>query len=170
MRRILPFVIIALVVSSCGENKPSQQIPDIDSIGESGNIGKCSVSIENVYCWRDWQPVVEKPGKDAGSPLYIKTNINVDNSTGSAAKLSWEAYVFEMATRKFHPVGLIDKNGTPKWHGGIGDSEVKRAELMTHDGPYLDVGSQVILVFCLKDQGGQVVWVKSKKSQIERTD
>jgi len=170
MKKIVSLVMMALVVTSCVNNKPSQQIPDIESIGESGTLGKCSVSINRIYSWRDWQPIVEKPGKDWGSPLYMKCEVHVDNSTGSAAQLSWDAYVFEMAIGEFHPIHIIDKNGTPKWDGHVGDSEVKTAELMTNDGPYLDVGSQIILVVCLKDQSGHALWLKSKRSQIERTD
>jgi hypothetical protein len=172
-------MIVLLLLAGCNkwdevvpsvEKEPSHRIPAIDSVGESGNLGKCSVSIESVYCWRDWQPIVEKPGKDGGSPLYVKTNIHVDNSTGSATKLSWNAYAFEVTTGKYHPIELLDKNGTPKWHGEVGDSEVRTAELMTHDGPYLNVGSRIILVFRVEGQRGQTLWVKSKESIIERTD
>lgn len=170
MKAILPFVMLSLVVSSCTNNQPTQPIPDIDAMEESGNLGKCTVSIGVVYSWRDWQPNVQRPGQDGGSPLYIKVAVHADNSTGTALRLSWDAYVFDVATREFHPIELVDKTGTPRWDGRVGDSEVREAELMTHDGPYLAVGNQVIIVFRLRDQGRQVLWLQSKKSRIGRSE
>ena len=113
---------------------------------------------------------MEKPGKDAGSPLYIKMDVHVDNKKGSAVTLNWKAYVLNIATGKHYPVNLVDKNGNPKWEGTIGDSEIKQAELMTHDGPYLKVGTEVILLLRFKDGDGYKLWLKSKKTRIERTD
>ena len=170
MRMTFSFLMFLLGLSLCAADQPKEQIPDIDAIKESGNLGKCSVSVGSVYCWRDWQPVVEKPGADGGSPLYIKSNLQIDNSTGSTGRISWESYVLDVETHEFHLVELVDKKGAPKWDGRISDSEVKESELMTHDGPYLAVGRQVILVFHLKDQSGRILWLKSKKVQIKRTD
>lgn len=169
-RTLVPSVIFLLVLSSCLNNHAKQRVLSIDSMRESGSLGKCSVSIASVYCWRDWQPIVEKPGKDGGSPLYLKSSVQVDNSGGPAGVLSWDAYVLDVAAGSFHRVELIDKTGATPWDGRIPASQIIRAELMTHDGPYLNVGGEVILVLCLQDRDGHALWLKSQKSQIERTD
>lgn len=146
-----------------------QTIPEIDSLEGTGKLGSCSVSIKNVYLWRDWQPIVENPGEDGGSPLYVSTGLHIDNSKGSATKLSWKAYAFEPTSKKYYSLELLDKNGSPAWNGKIGDSEVKKPNLMTHDGPHLSVGTSLILVIRMENQSGETLWVKSEKSTIEQT-
>jgi len=169
-------MIVSILLAGCAPNTPSVEedahprIPALDAIGDVGNVGECSVSVESVYCWRDWQPLVETPGKDGGSPLYVKTNLQVDNSNGPATELSWNAYAFEVVTGTYYPIDLLDKNGDLKWYGQMRGSEARTVELMTHDGPYLHVGIQIVLVFRIEDQSGQTLWVKSKESRISRTD
>lgn len=145
-------------------------IPEIDLMKRSGNLGKIFVSVDSVYCWRDWMPIVQKPGPDGGSPLYLKSNLQFDNSSGSEEKLSWTSYVFDVETRKFYLVQLVDKMHVPNWDGQILDSEETKIELMSHDGPYLAAGGQVILVFRLEDRSKRILWLKSRITNIDRTD
>ncbi len=97
-------------------------------------------------------------------------HIEVNNSAGTPQRLTWDAYVFDMASREFHSIEMTDKNGTPAWDGRVSGPAVRKVELMTHDGPYLNAGSRVILVLCLRDQSGQALWLKTEQSQIGRTD
>ena len=115
-------------------------------------------------------PIVQKPGPDGGSPLYININLQFDNSSRSEEKLTWKSYVFDIETRKFQLVQLVDKMHGPKWDGQISESEETKIELMSHDGPYLAVGREVILVFRLEDRNGRILWLKSRITKIDRTD
>ena len=42
-----------------------------------------SVELGTPYLWRDWQPIVNSPGPDGGSPLYVSFDFLVTNSSES---------------------------------------------------------------------------------------
>lgn len=172
MKIVALFIVLFLAVELCVANQGERHmhIPDTDSMKESGNLGNIFVSVGSVYCWRDWMPIVQKPGPDGGSPLYIKSNLQFDNSPGSEERIMWESYVFDVEAREFHAVQLVDKIHVPKWDGQILESAEKQIELMSHDGPYLASGGEVILVFRFEDRSRRVLWLKSRITKIDRTD
>jgi hypothetical protein len=45
-------------------------------------LGACKISVLQTYFWRDWMPIVRRPGPDGGSPLRAKVNLSFDNSRG----------------------------------------------------------------------------------------
>jgi hypothetical protein len=159
-------------------------------------LGGCKISPLSVYFWRDWMPIVAQPGADRGSALYAKVKLLVDNSAGGATVLSFKANVFDErgqsypATFSVQPdyrllpqsvnesYSSLDEQGKKEalakyhvvWDGVLKPGEVREVELLSHDGPYLPVGSRVYVEFIFTDQQGRSASVKTPSDAINRTD
>jgi hypothetical protein len=171
MRIALALFLVAVVWhAAAAKDMKGPRIPEVDQMGTSGKLRGMSVSVTNAYCWRDWMPIVQRPGPDGGSPLYVVGRLKIDNSDGKSAVVKWESYLLDVKARKLHAIRLSDKRNKPAWNGRVPESKVIEIDLTTGNGPYLPVGTQVILVFRLQIPGGETLWLKSKQVAIGRTE
>jgi hypothetical protein len=139
------------------------------SRGATSKIGVCEIRVLDAYFWRDFMPVVSRPGPDGGSPLRAKVKLRIDNSRGVDDKLSFKAMIVDEKGQT-HPAAfrVIQHGGT--WGGEIGMSDVRQIELTTEEGPYLPVGSAVHVEITWTDGKGDSAVVKTPVLQISRTD
>lgn len=95
MLNILMALWVATATARCDPTGEIEiQAPRADDI-PGGGIGKCRITAASIYAWRDWMPVVSKPGPDGGSPLHAKVTLTLDNSAGEATKLNCNAVVVD---------------------------------------------------------------------------
>lgn len=159
-------------------------------------LNGCQITALSVYFWRDWMPIVEHPGTDHGSPLYAKVKLLVDNSKSGAKKLSYRGVVIDEKGRSYpatfdvlpnysllpqdvyESYPNLDEQGKKDvmgkyhvvWEGELEPGQVKEFELISHDGPYLPVGSRIHVEFTFTDQQGHSVTVETPSDVINRTD
>ena len=153
-------------------------------------LGACEIRVLNVSFWRDFMPIVSRPGPDGGSPLHARIKLILDNSRGADNQFSFRAVIVDGKGQP-HPVPfrVITQTGSPSdpnldgkskrtsatahgavWDGGIKRSEIREVELVTADGPYLPVGSSIHVEITWTDQKGDSVIVRTQDGQIRRTD
>ncbi len=164
--------------------------------GAKVQLGKCEITVTEIYFWRDWMPIVSHPGPDGGSPLHAKIRLRMDNSRGDANKFSFKAVVVD-ANGQSYPVApkvlpnfrvLPDdvanayRNYDEKtkedaiakynveWDGALKSGEIRAVELAIAEGPYLPVGSLIHMQITWTDQKGDSVAVKTPEAEINRTD
>jgi hypothetical protein len=159
--------------------------------------GKCRITVLGTYFWRDWMPIVRSPGPDGGSPLHVRINLSLDNSSGDVNKLTFRAAIvndkgqsysvpFRISPSFGDLAGNVSKSpriysiGTPKagtgnsdgemWDGGLNPGEIREIELAIADGPYLPVGSSVHVEIECSDKQGNMAVARTPDESIERTD
>jgi hypothetical protein len=163
---------------------------------EAFELDGCIITAVGVYFWRDWMPIVEHPGQDHGSPLYAKIKLRMENSSGQAKKLSFKGVIIDEqgqpypATFKVQPnfsllpkaehdsYPNLDEQGKKAviakyhvlWEGDLKPAEVQAVEVLSHDGPYLPVGSRVCVEFTFTGQQGRFAIVRTPSDVISRTD
>jgi hypothetical protein len=159
-------------------------------------LGQCKITVLGLYAWRDWQPVVERPGPEGGSPLYVKVKLRVANQGTGTDTLSYRAVIIAEdgksyeATFKILPnlgvmpdaamesYGNLDDQGKKdmlakynvEWDGSLHSAEDRLVEIITHDGPYLPVASRIRVEINWTDAEGHSVVVRTPETNIERTD
>jgi hypothetical protein len=156
----------------------------------------CKITVLSIYFWRDWMPIVEHPGSDHGSPLYAKVKLLLENSKSEVKKLDFTGAAIDEKGRSY-PVTFavlpkydmlpqdvykayssLDEQGKKDvmakyhvvWEGGLEPGQAREIELISHDGPYLPVGSRVHIEFTFTDQQGRSAIVKTPPNVINRTD
>lgn len=163
---------------------------------KAAQLNGCTITALSVYFWRDWMPIVEHPGTDHGSPLYAKAKLLVDNTAGGAKKFSCKGMVIDekgesqamtfqaMPDYRLLPDAIsksypsLDEKGKGEvlakynviWDGSLKPGEVREVEMISHDGPYLPVGSRIHVEFTFTDQQSRSVIVKTPTDVINRTD
>jgi len=164
--------------------------------GAKVQLGKCEITVTEIYFWRDWMPIVSHPGPDGGSPLHARARLWMDNSKGDASKFSFKAVVVD-ANGQSHPVapkllpnfrvlpdevanayrGYDEKTKKDaiakynvEWDGVLKPGESRVVELATAEGPYLPVRSLIHMEITWTNQKGDSVTVRTPEAQINRTD
>jgi hypothetical protein len=158
--------------------------------------GKCKIMAMGIYSWRDWMPIVANPGPDGGSPLYIKIDLVMDNSTGEMNKFSFSAVIVDdkgqsyPATFRVLPNFLVIPDAIAKsyksydnedkksimaqysvlWNGTLNAGETRNVSLYADRGPYLPVGSKIHVRMEWTDNKGNSVMLKTPEKSIKRTD
>ncbi|MBT3311025.1 MAG: hypothetical protein HN737_12865 [Desulfobacterales bacterium] len=127
------------------------------------------ITLADTFIWRDWQPIVSRPGKDDGSPLMIVSSFIFDNSKGGPKEIHWEAFLLLSGTENIYPVEIWDADSILPWGGNLQANETKSVRLRTSSGPYLKVGDRLTLVVRFIINGEELV-MKSKPTEIMRTD
>lgn len=168
--------VIFLIAGCSGSSSVSQAKPDaeaspsVDSVqhsseGTAAALGNCRIIVQETNVWRDWMPIVDKPGPDGGSPLHVKIRLRLDNSAGDEKKLSFEAAVVDDKGQSH----AIDAHYV-QWNGELKHGESRAVELSAADGPYVPVGSSVRVVMTWTDQAGDSLTLSTPESTIFRTD
>jgi hypothetical protein len=172
---------------------------DVGSTGPkdaAARLGPSTITVLDVYFWRDWMPIVERPGPDRGSPLRVKIKLLLENPAAGAAKLSVRAVVIDDQGHSypitFNPLpnyrllpdavastyrdldekarAEMDAKYRVTWDGALNPGESREVELLAGDGPYLPVGSDVRVAMTWTDQQGVSTVVTTYKAPINRTD
>ena len=164
--------------------------------GSSARLDSCTITVLEVYCWRDWMPIVAQPGPDRGSPLRVKVRVQLDNAGGGATRLAFHARVLDEAG-KAYPITFgtqpnyrllpaavattyrdlepaarqaVDAKYGIVWSGALQPGEGREVELLASDGPYLAVGSAVRVELTWTDAQGASVSITTAPAPINRTD
>ena len=165
------------------------------AIGSSARLDSSTITVLEVYCWRDWMPIVAQPGPDRGSPLRVRVRLQLDNS-GGATRLAFHARVLDAAGKAYPitfgaqpnyrilPVAVaatyreldpaarqaVDAKYGVVWSGALQPGEGREVELLASDGPYLPVGSDVRVELTWTDAQGASVSLTTGPATINRTD
>ena len=103
-----------------------------------------SVELGTPYLWRDWQPIVNSPGPDGGSPLYVSLDFLVTNSSESRQEIAWAGYVKD-ANNVLRELRFTDRSQIPLNSMSIAPDKAVTIELVAHNGPYLPIGNTTSL-------------------------
>jgi hypothetical protein len=167
------FVIMTAVIifmsQGCFAEKNPYYIDPVDPAkkGDSVELGGCRFSILSPYLWRDWMPIVRRPGPDGGSPLRGKLTITADNTNGAEQIVSFRIAVIDDKGQSHSVPFTTDPES---WDGNIAAGDVAHCALHIDNGPYLPAGSIVSIELTVTDQKGESVTVKSPDIEINRTD
>jgi hypothetical protein len=189
-------VMVCLCSAFAAEINPYLDPARSSTKGTGSQLGNCRITVLGTSFWRDWMPIVSRPGPDRGSPLRAKVMLSLDNSTGAANKLSFRVAIVDdkgqshsvpfrvMPNHRVLPDDITKSYRTQgeetkktvaaqydlTWNGELKPGEVREVELATADGPYLPVGSRVHLEITWTDKRGDSVTVRTPDTQIQRTD
>jgi hypothetical protein len=178
------------------EPNPYIDQPSFSPKSAAANPGKFKATVLDTSVWRDWMPIVERPGPDGGSPLHAKIKLWLDNSAGDTENLSFQAVVVDGKGQSydlaFHvlpnfrvlPEKILnayrtcDEDTKKKviakynviWNGVLKKGESREVEFAVAEGPYLPVGSNVHIEIMWKDLKGDTMVVKTPEVAIERSD
>ena len=140
------------------------------SLPTSVVINDVRIEATSASFWRDWMPMVSRPGPDGGSPLYSLVRFQFHNTGTTTRRFSFTAEVHD-GTGGIHavPFRIMRTYSGPPWNGEIGPGERRDIEILSHDGPYLQIRSRVFAVVTWSDgQGGRGV-LRSPDGSIDQT-
>jgi hypothetical protein len=165
---IMTAVFIFLSQGSFADKNPYYTDP-VDSVknGDSVELGGCRFSILTPYLWRDWMPIVSRPGPDGGSPLRGKLTIKADNTKGVEQTVSFRIAIIDDKGESHSVPFTTDPTS---WDGNIAAGAVAQCMLHIDNGPYLPAGSSVSLELTVTDKKSESATVKSRDIEINRTD
>jgi len=126
------------------------------------------IEILKFIAWRDWQPIVSRPGPDFGSPLRLIAEVQLTNSSSSPKSTHWEAFLKQDESGQIIPVELWDSNSEQPWGGKIEANGKQTVRLFTRSGPYLKAGSNITL-YILFIADGETFYLRSEEVLIEAT-
>lgn len=173
IKLVLGFMaMLATVSCAVGTNTPPAiASTPISSFQETGSISNCTITILEAYFWRDWMPFVQHPGTDGGSPLYVRIQFRLDNSSGKAAKLAFSTTIYDQENRTYPIVfQFLPDQYKYVWDGALAAGDNKVVEILTNEGPYLLVGSKISVVVTFTDQDGKTVSVRTPEIEIKQTE
>jgi hypothetical protein len=176
--------------------KPDADPERLAADGSMVRLGDCEIKVLKTYFWRDWMPIVSRPGPDRGSPLRAEVTLMVDNSSGSANKLCFNAAIVDKEgksypvvfhvladyhvlpddiAKSFHGLDIETRKSIAlkynvKWNGELKTGEVRKIRLNTADGPYLTVGTKIHVVMRWTDRKGNSAVLRTPDAPVNRTD
>jgi len=157
LRRLIFFMGIAcFAIGGCKTNLAQQDAgsdspthnpaKEVYREGNSVRFPAIGISVElgTPYLWRDWQPIVNSPGPDGGSPLYVSFDFLVTNSSDSRQEIAWAVYVKD-ADNVLRELRFTDRSQIPLNSMSIAPDKAVTIELVAHNGPYLPIGNTTSL-------------------------
>jgi len=146
--------------------------PGVSQNADRAELGGCTITILTASLWRDWMPIVSRPGPDGGSPLYGKISVKIDNSKDQDQVLSFQVKIIDEKVQTYSvPLRIVSTSTNPgQLDGRIAAGAVMQYELSTDSGPYLPAGSTVHVEITVTNQKGESATVKSRDVVIDRTD
>jgi hypothetical protein len=162
-------VLVLALVFICGHLSLAGGVYEAHAAEPAAIHDGCEITVLRTGFWRDWMPIVDRPGSDGGSPLRAKIDFGLDNRSGSQKELSFTADVVDEKGQSY-PVRFeaADDTGTG-WNGTLEQGK-KTIVMVMKDGPYLPAGTKIHAVVTWTDQKGGSVSVKTPAVQIMRTD
>jgi len=178
------------------EINPGLDPAQFSTEGAVFELGPCKITVLQTYFWRDWMPIVDRPGPDRGSPLYAKVKLMLDNSMGGTNKLSFQVVIVddkgqshsvpfrilpnfqvlpEAVWKSYRNFDEETKRSVAAkynvmWNGELKPGETREVDISTSEGPYLPVGSRIHVEITWMDQQGNTVVVRTPDEPIHRTD
>jgi hypothetical protein len=134
----------------------------------AGILDGCEITVIAVDFWRDWMPIVDRPGSDGGSPLRARIEFSLDNRSGSPKKLSFTGNVVDEKGQSY-PV-RFEVAADSGWNGSLEPGKKQVVVLLLKDGPYLPAGSLIHAEVIWADQKGVSVPIQTPNVKITRTD
>ncbi|OEU76808.1 MAG: hypothetical protein BA864_07255 [Desulfuromonadales bacterium C00003093] len=125
----------------------------------SNRIESLTVNIIKSYAYRDWMPIVLRPGPDGGSPLFLGVAILLHNQGKSPLCIEKDAYI-ETEEGGQYPIMLENLSEGPTWPVNINAGQTIQTFIGTRSGPYLPVGSQFHLIIRLVANSGETTTVR----------
>lgn len=192
----MKWTLVIWLVTGCLNMVPAAEKDYTSTERTVFELGQCKITVLGLHAWRDWQPIVARPGPDGGSPLYVKVRLRVTNNGTDANVLSFRAVIIDEngkcyeATFKILPnLGVmpdaaaetyrnLDEQGKKEmltkynveWDGLLQPGEDRSVEIITLDGPYMPVASRIRVEITWIDAEGHSVVVRTPETGIERTD
>jgi hypothetical protein len=195
------FLSVCLIAGGLCPSFAADVNPNLDPARISAEVtaagsGACRITVVGTSFWRDWMPIVSKPGPDGGSPLHVRVKLSVDNSTGGANKLSFRAEIVDHKGQSYsapfrvlpnfrvlpddvfksyrtydvQTKKAVDAKYNVMWDGGLDPGESREVELATAEGPYLPVGSSIHVRIEWTDKKGGMAVARTPDEPIKRTD
>jgi len=198
MKWIFAVFLAAGCLSSAfsSEINPHLNLVQFSTKGAVVELGPCKITVLQTYFWRDWMPIVDRPGPDRGSPLHAKVKLILDNSMGGTNKLSFQVVIVddngqshsvpfrilpnfqvlpEAVWKSYRNFDEETKRSVVAkynvmWNGELKPGETREVDISTSEGPYLPVGSRIHVKITWMDQQGDSVVVRTPDEPIHRTD
>ena len=136
-----------LAQQDAGSDSPTyNSAKEVYREGNSVRFPEFGISVElgTPYLWRDWQLIVNSPGPDGGSPLYVSFDFLVTNSSESRQEIAWAVYVKD-ADNVLRELRFTDRSQIPLSSMSIAPDKSATIELVAHNGPYLPIGNKTSL-------------------------
>jgi hypothetical protein len=201
-RYVTKWIFAVYLIAGClcssfaSEINPYLDPAQFSAKGSVFELGPCKIMVLQTYFWRDWMPIVDRPGPDRGSPLHAKIKLKLDNSMGGTNKLSFQAVIVDDKGQShsvpFHVLpnfqvlpeavwksyrnldeetkrSVVAKYNV-MWNGELKPGETREVDLSTSEGPYLPVGSIIHVEITWMDQQGNTLIVRTPDERIHRTD
>ena len=91
--RITPWLLAGLLLA--GSRGLAADASPTGAKDAAAGPGPWTITVVDVYFWRDWMPIVDRPGPDRGSPLRAKIKLRIENPPAGATKLAVRAVVLD---------------------------------------------------------------------------
>jgi len=161
---IITVFIVAVASASCS-GSPSAP----SDLGPSETIGSVTVEALNASYWRDFMPIVQKPGPDGGSPLMAAIAVRVTNDGPASTSLSLSGTIHESGTGHAMTASAVDRQTGRPWNGVILGQTTLVVDVSLRDGPYLPVGSRAFAVITFEDVFRRSVSIRAPEGEIRAT-
>ena len=132
------------------------------------NVNGVLISLDIPYLWRDWQPIVRKPGPDGGSPLYAKFDLKLTNISQNTLRVSWTA-TLKPGDGHLYLLQLTAQGNDAGESITLGSLATTHLTLRTHNGPYLAAGSETIVAISFKVNGNRPVTIQTLPLVVHQT-
>ncbi|OPY70358.1 MAG: hypothetical protein A4E57_00633 [Syntrophorhabdaceae bacterium PtaU1.Bin034] len=199
--RALCVIAVALYAfpAPAGETH-AQTSPCLQGTGSSSGqaaveLGQCRITVLSTYFWRDWMPMISRPGPDRGSPLRAKVKLWVENKGIGPVRLSYKAVVvddrgasYPVAFRTLPNFRVLPEEAQKAyrgydaeakkeamekynvvWDGVLKKGEGREVEIMTSEGPYLPAGSRIHVEITWTDEKGNSAALRTPDDDIKQT-
>ena len=168
----LPLLFVGVFVfASCGgtPTAPGTSPTFPPNLATSIALGGVSFQVNSTYFWRDWMPIVQKPGPDGGSPLFGAIKVGIDNAS-AASRMTLTCTVRDVSGKSYPAAAsLIDLATGKEWDGTVPANGHVDVYVSLHDGPYLPLNSKVFAVLTWTDQAGRAASMRTPEGQINGT-
>ena len=115
------------------------------------------ITLNEIHLWRDWQPMVARPGKDGGSPLKVVATYTIVSAKTSAQKIHWRASLSARKGAQKYPLEMWEADSENPWGGNLKALETRKVRLRTSSGPYVKAGDMFVLEVTFNGDGEELM-------------
>jgi hypothetical protein len=163
------FVIDDLIISNIEEEIENNfTLDEINKLHLNGSIMNISISLSNVYCWRDFQPVVTDPQPDGGSPLFTKLNVNLTNNQEVKYILTINSWIFY--ENQSYPIIFKDRGAREINNISVNVNQTLSIEMVNHNGPFVPIDSLVYVLTEFSTDNENIILLSSGPVVVYKTD
>ncbi|MFB3854408.1 MAG: hypothetical protein ACE148_11365 [Vicinamibacterales bacterium] len=168
LQSLLGSILLLVALSSAASCSGSPTEPS--ELGPSQTIGSVTVEALSASYWRDFMPIVQKPGPDGGSPLTAAVTIRVTNGGPASTSFVVSGAIrdSENASHAMTASATDRRTGLP-WSGVVLGQATLEINVSLRDGPFLPVGSRVFAVITLEDVLRRSISIRAPEGEIRAT-